>query len=60
MSGTLRICCSTLKELTGDKTIYARQLYSGNCNSKLSLSLLFECNDMPKLDEVNDATVRRI
>jgi len=55
-----RICCSTLKELTGDKTINARGLYSSNCNIFLNLSLFLECNDLPKLDEVNDATNRRI
>jgi phage/plasmid-associated DNA primase len=54
------MCSSTLKELTGDKTINARMAYSNNCNVNLCLSLFLECNNLPKMDEVNDAVERRI
>jgi phage/plasmid-associated DNA primase len=55
-----KMCSSTLKELTGDKTINARMNYSNECDITLCLSLFLECNALPKLDEVNDAIERRI
>ncbi len=55
-----KIYSSTLKELTGDRTINARFAYSNNCIVYLCLSLFMECNSLPKLDEVNDAIERRI
>lgn len=54
------MCSSTLKELTGDKTINTRMAYSNNCVVLLCLSLFLECNSLPKMDEVNDAVERRI
>jgi len=54
------MCSSTLKELTGDKTINARMAYSNKCHVNLCLSLFLECNSLPKMDEVNDAVERRI
>jgi len=54
------ICSSTMKELTGDDTINSRKLYSGECEIKLKLSLFMECNELPKMDEVNDAIIRRV
>jgi P4 family phage/plasmid primase-like protien len=54
------ICSSTMKELTGDDTINSRKLYSGDCEIKLKLSLFMECNQLPKMDEVNDAIIRRV
>jgi len=54
------MCSSTLKELTGDKTINTRMAYSNNCLVLLCLSLFLECNSLPKMDEVNDAVERRI
>jgi len=54
------MCSSTLKELTGDKTINARMAYSNKCDINLCLSLFLECNSLPKMDEVNDAVERRI
>jgi P4 family phage/plasmid primase-like protien len=54
------ICSSTMKELTGDDTINTRKLYSGECEIKLKLSLFLECNELPKMDEVNDAIIRRV
>jgi phage/plasmid-associated DNA primase len=50
----------TLKELTGDTTINARNLYSDNCKVKLTSSLFLEANKLPNLDAVNDALYRRI
>ena len=47
-----------MKELTGDDSINIRKLYSGNCSIKLNLTLMVECNELPKIDEVNDAIIR--
>ena len=54
------MCSSTLKELTGDKKINSRLAYSNVCEVVLCLSLFLECNNLPKMDEVNDAIERRI
>jgi phage/plasmid-associated DNA primase len=55
-----RICASTLKEITGDKTINARKNYSNECKTSLNLTLFLECNELPLLDEVGNAVERRI
>jgi phage/plasmid-associated DNA primase len=55
-----RINTSTLKEITGDKTLNTRFLHSNKCETTLKLTLMMECNELPKLDEVNDAIQRRI
>ena len=55
-----KICCSTVKELTGDNTINVRDNYSSKCGISLKLSLLMECNDLPLLDETTAAMMRRI
>jgi phage/plasmid-associated DNA primase len=55
-----RLKSSTIKELTGDKDINARTLYSGNTETKLALSLLMECNDMPIIDETGGGVGRRL
>lgn len=55
-----KIKCSTVKEITGDTTLNVRDHYSSKCDINLSLTLVMECNDKPKLDEVNDAVNRRI
>ena len=56
----LNICCSTIKEITGDKEINARTLYSTDTVTKLKHSLLGEFNELPKLDETTDAMDRRL
>ena len=48
-----------MKELTGDSTINSRSLYSDNCKVDINLTLVLECNELPKMDEVNDAIIRR-
>jgi len=58
--GKQRICSATLKEITGDASINCRTLYSVETKTQLNLTLFLECNDLPKLDEVNDAVQRRI
>lgn len=58
--GKKRICSSTAKEITGDPILNCRGLYSSNTTTKLLLSLFLECNDLPKMDEVNDGVTRRI
>ena len=57
--GKSRICSSTMKEMTGDSSINCRTLYSSETNTKLNLSFFLECNDLPKMDEVNDGILRR-
>jgi phage/plasmid-associated DNA primase len=54
------ILCSVMKELTGDKTLNVRGLYSSKCKINLQITLCMEANDLPRLDEVNDAIARRI
>jgi phage/plasmid-associated DNA primase len=54
------ICSSTLKEITGDPTLNARKCHSNNTKTTLLLSLFLECNDELKMDEINDAVIRRV
>jgi phage/plasmid-associated DNA primase len=55
-----RICCSTIKEITGDKTLNCRTLYSADTETRLKGTLLGEFNDLPQLDESGDAIGRRL
>jgi len=55
-----KITCSTMKEITGGDNVNARQLYSGNTIVNLLLTLLMEANELPQLDEVNEAVSRRL
>lgn len=55
-----KICCSTLKEITGDKTLNVRDLYSSKCSINLKNTTLIEANEIPSVDEVNDAIFRRL
>ena len=55
-----RICCSTIKEITGDKTLNCRTLYSTDTETRLKGTLLGEFNDLPQLDESGDAIGRRL
>ena len=59
-NGRRKICTATLKEITGDKVINARMNYSNNCVTKLYLTLVMECNELPPLDEVGGGVERRI
>jgi P4 family phage/plasmid primase-like protien len=45
---------SIIKELTGDKSINARALYSNDTNVKLSCTLMMDCNELPSMK--NSAT----
>ena len=54
------VCTATVKELTGDKTINARQLYSCDTKTILNLTLIMECNELPRLDEVTGGVARRL
>ena len=54
-----KLNASTIKELTGDTAINARQLYSGNTDVIIKMSLFLECNDLPFIDETGDAITRR-
>lgn len=57
-----RICCSTVKEITGSDTLNVRDNFqtSDNCKITLNLTLLMECNEKPLLDETTQAMARRI
>ena len=55
-----KLCGATIKDITGDKDINARQLYSGDTKTKLNGTFLLECNNMPIIDEVGDAINRRL
>ena len=55
-----KINTSTIKELTGDKELNCRTLYSTDTRTRLKITLLMECNDLPQLDESGDAMARRI
>lgn len=55
-----KICCATLKEITGDKTLNVRELYSSKCSIKLTNTTVVEANEIPAVDEVNDAISRRL
>jgi len=59
-NGNRKICCATMKEITGDKCINVRLLHSNKCGIVLELTLMMECNELPLLDEVEEAEVRRI
>jgi phage/plasmid-associated DNA primase len=51
---------STIKEITGDKDLNARGLYSGDTVTKLSITLIMECNEMPIIDETGGGIGRRL
>ena len=52
--------CATIKEITGGDQINARLNFSNDTKTNLNLSFFLECNQKPKLNEVNDALSRRI
>jgi phage/plasmid-associated DNA primase len=56
----LKFNCATIKEITGGGEINARLNYSNDCKTNLNMTFVLECNDKPKLNEVNDALMRRI
>jgi phage/plasmid-associated DNA primase len=53
---------STMKEITGNPTLNARQLYKNMVEGGvlLKLTLFLEANKLPILDEVGEATERRV
>lgn len=55
-----KINTSTMKEITGDKSINCRTLYSKATTTLLKLTFCMECNDLPQLDTPDDAIARRI
>ena len=54
------ICCATVKEITGDKEIPCRTLYSTDMKTYTKCSLLGEFNGLPSLDEIGAAISRRL
>jgi hypothetical protein len=55
-----KICCSTIKALTGENTLNVRDIQSSNCKISLNMTLLMECNNLPLLDESTEAMLRRV
>jgi P4 family phage/plasmid primase-like protien len=55
-----KINSSVMKEITGSNTLNVRECYSNKTLINLKCSLFLECNNIPKIDEVNDAITRRI
>lgn len=56
----VRLCSNTIKELTGDREIQARALYSGNTSVKLDFTFSGDTNAMPLLDSIDGGIERRI
>ena len=54
------LCGAVIKELTGDRTINARMLYSNEMDTTLVGTYVMMCNHRPKFDEINDAIERRL
>ena len=57
-SNKKKMCCAMIKEFTGDKTLNVRDLYSSKCSINLKNTTLIEANEIPSVDEVNDAVSR--
>jgi len=55
-----RISSATIKALTGASRLNARKNYSNDVEVLLLLTLILECNTLPKMDEITQAVVRRI
>ena len=55
-----KINSATMKELTGGEEINARLNHSNDTKTNLKCTLIMECNEKPRLNEVNDAVARRI
>ena len=55
-----KISTAAVKELTGGASLNCRGLYSADTETRLKLTLLMECNELPKLDESGDAMARRL
>lgn len=51
---------NTLKELSGGKQINARGIYSSNTNTILHATNIILCNDIPSLDNIDDAISQRL
>lgn len=56
----MKIKCATLKTITGEPTLPVRDHYSSKVGATMSLTLVMEANDVPLLDEVNQAMMRRM
>jgi phage/plasmid-associated DNA primase len=55
-----RLNLGTIKSLTGDGDINARDLYKSNTICRLPTTMLFECNKKPNIDgRIDDSAVRR-
>ena len=55
-----KIICNQVKHITGGSNINARGLYSSVTETKINCSLFMLCNDMPLLDNPDDAMMMRL
>jgi phage/plasmid-associated DNA primase len=51
---------SVVKEITGGDRISARLNYSNEMEVKLALTFIIECNEKPKINSIDNATIQRI
>jgi phage/plasmid-associated DNA primase len=54
------ICCSAMKEITGNTILPVRGLYESKCETRLKCTWDLDLNGLPKFDVVDDAVNRRI
>jgi len=55
-----KVITSNVKDMTGGNHINARGLYSSNTNTQLTCTMFMLANDLPLLDNVDDAIQRRL
>jgi phage/plasmid-associated DNA primase len=55
-----KIICNQVKHITGGSNVNARGLYSSVTETKINCSLFMLCNDMPLLDNPDDAMLMRL
>lgn len=55
-----KLCCATLKHLTGSSEVNARGLYMSNTTTLLKSTSIICSNEIPQLDNVDEAINRRL
>ena len=55
-----KLLSNIIKQVTGDKIINARQLYSNNTYVNLHCTFIIECNAKCNIDEIDEAIQRRL
>jgi phage/plasmid-associated DNA primase len=55
-----KLCCGTLKALSGSIKLNARGLYDGETDKTNHSTNILNCNDIPQVDKVQDSFHRRL